>query len=93
MIQQYLDSYVNAESIAEYVVMWIGVKKSGSIESEKSAVIGQLYGGALRLLSNLNGYEEENIDPYDLKEFNELFMSRLDGIEKKVENLLNNKSN
>jgi hypothetical protein len=93
MIQQYLDSYVNAESIADYVVMWIGIKENGSIESEKSAVIGQLYGGALHLLSNLNGYEEENIDPYDLKEFNELFMSRLDGIEKKVENLLNNKSN
>jgi hypothetical protein len=93
MIQQYLDSYVNMESITEYVVMWISIKKSGSIESEKSALIGQLYGGALRLLSNLNGYEEENIDPYDLKEFNKLFMSRLDGIEKKVENILNNKSN
>jgi len=88
MIQQYLDRYVENKIIGNYVEMWASIKKNGSIESEKSAIIGQLYGGALRLLSNLNGYEESNINPYDLEEFNELFMSRLYGIEKRIEKVL-----
>ena len=88
MIQQYLDKYVENKIIGNYVEMWANVKKNGSIESEKSAIIGQLYGGALRLLSNLNGYEESNINKYDLEEFNELFTSRLNGIEKRIEKVL-----
>lgn len=88
MIQQYLDKYVENKIIANYVEMWANIKKNGSIESEKSAIIGQLYGGALRLLSNLNGYEESNINLYDLEEFNELFTSRLNGIEKRIEKVL-----
>ena len=88
MIQQYLDKYVENEIIGYYVEMWANIKKNGSIESEKSAIIGQLYGGALRLLSNLNGYEESNINPYDLEEFNELFTSRLNGIEQRIEKVL-----
>lgn len=88
MIQQYLDSYANDIIIAKYSLIWRSVKERGSVENVKSAIIGQLYGGALRLLSNLNGYEEENINPDDLKQFNELYMSRLDGIEKKIETIL-----
>ena len=88
MIQQYLDKYVENKIIGNYVEMWANIKKNGSIESEKSAIIGQLYGGALRLLSNLNGYEESNINKYDLEEFNELFTSRLNGIEKRIEKVL-----
>ena len=88
MIQQYLDKYVENKIIGNYVEMWANIKKNGSIESEKSAIIGQLYGGALRLLSNLNGYEESNINKYDLEEFNELFTSRLNGIEQRIEKVL-----
>ena len=88
MIQQYLDKYVENKIIGNNVEMWANIKKNGSIESEKSAIIGQLYGGALRLLSNLNGYEESNINKYDLEEFNELFTSRLNGIEKRIEKVL-----
>ena len=88
MIQQYLDKYVENVIIGYYVELWANFKKNGSIESEKSAIIGQLYGGALRLLSNLNGYEESNINPYDLEEFNELFTSRLNGIEQRIEKVL-----
>ena len=88
MIQQYLDKYVENKIIGNYLEMWANIKKNGSIESEKSAIIGQLYGGALRLLSNLNGYEESNINPYDLEEFNELFTSRLNGIEQRIKKVL-----
>ncbi len=90
MLQQYLDKYVEDEMLSNHIKMWAHIKKSGYIKSEKSAIIGQLYGGALRLLSNLNGYEENNINPYDLKEFNELFTSRLGGIEKRISNVLTN---
>lgn len=88
MIQQYLDKYVEEGIIPSYLEMWARIKESGSIESEKSALIGQLYGGALRMLSNLNGYEEDNINPYDLEELNEFFTSRLSGIEKRIEKAL-----
>jgi hypothetical protein len=87
MIQQYIDKYVET-GIPRYLKMWASIKEEGYIDSQKSAVIGQLYGGALRLLSNLNGYEEESINPYDLEEFNEFFNSRLVGIEKRVEKVL-----
>lgn len=90
MIQQYLDKYVEDEMLSNHIKMWAHIKKSGYIDSEKSAIIGQLYGGALRLLSNLNGYEENNINPYDLEEFNELFTSRLGGIEKRISKVLIN---
>ena len=88
MIQQYLDKYTEDGILPNYIEMWKSIKKSGSIESEKSAIIGQLYGGSLRLLSNLNGYEEDNINQRDLEEFNELFKLRLGGIEKRIENVL-----
>jgi len=91
MIQQYLDNYMNDKVLAKYLVIWMDSKKVGSVDSEKSAAIGQVYGGALRMLSNVNGYEEENIDPRDLKEFNNLFMSRLSGLELKIDNILHNK--
>jgi hypothetical protein len=87
MIQQYLDNYVES-GITVYLKMWASIREKGYIDSQKSAIIGQLYGGALRLLSNLNGYEEESIDPYDLEEFNEFFSSRLVGIEKRIEKVL-----
>jgi hypothetical protein len=88
MIQQYLDNYVSDKIIAKYGMIWHNVKEKGSIENEKSAIIGQLYGGALRLLSNINGYEEENINSTDLRQFNELFILRLDGMKKKIETVL-----
>ena len=90
MIQQYLDKYVEEGILPSYIQMWARIKKNGSIESEKSAIIGQLYGGALRMLSNLNGYEEDNINKYDLEELNEFFTSRLSGIEKRIEKVLTN---
>ena len=90
MIQQYLDNYVNDKVLAKYLTIWDDSKKTGLIECEKSAAIGQIYGGALRMLSNLNGYEEENIDPRDLKEFNDLFKSRLYGIESTIDSILLN---
>jgi len=91
MIQQYLDNYVEEGILPVYLEMWARIKKRGSIESEKSAIIGQLYGGALRLLSNLNGYEEDDINQYDLKELNEFFASRLDGMEKRIDEVLTNR--
>ena len=48
MLQQYLDKYVEEGILPAYLEMWARIKKSGSIDSEKSAIIGQLYGGALR---------------------------------------------
>ena len=90
MLQQYLDKYVEEGILPAYLEMWAHIKKSGSIESEKSAIIGQLYGGALRLLSNLNGYEEGDVNQRDLREFNEFFTSRLSGIEKRLEKVLIN---
>ena len=90
MIQQYLDKYVEEGILPSNIQMWARIKKNGSIESEKSAIIGQLYGGALRMLSNLNGYEEDNINKYDLEELNEFFTSRLSGIEKRIEKVLTN---
>lgn len=87
MLQQYLDKYVKT-GIPGYLKMWASTKEKGYIDSQKSAIIGQLYGGALRLLSNLNGYEEDNINPYDLEDFNEFFNSRLVGIEKQIEKVL-----
>lgn len=89
MLQQYLDKYVES-GIPNYIKMWNGIKENGFIDSEKSAIIGQFYGGALRLLANLNGFEEDNINPYDLIDFNDFFSSRLAGIEKQIEKVLNN---
>lgn len=90
MIQQYLDKYVEEGILPAYVRMWAYIKQSGSIESEKSALIGQLYGGALRLLSNLNGCEEEDLNQSDLMEFNEFFTSKLSGLEKRLDKVLTN---
>jgi hypothetical protein len=90
MLQQYLDKYVEEGILPAYLKMWASIKESGTIESEKNAIIGQLYGGALRLLSNLNGYEEGDINQNDLKEFNEFFTARLSGIEKHIEKVLTN---
>ena len=89
MIQQYLDTYIKDKIISRNIEMWMKVKENGSIDSEKSAIIGQLYGGALRLYSNTQGYEEKTIHPDDLHQFNDLFISRLDGLEQKVETVLN----
>ena len=89
MIQSYLDKYVET-GIPGYLKMWASIKKKGYIDSQKSAIVGQLYGGALRLLSNLNGYEEDSINPYDLDDFNEFFNLRLVGIEKQIEKVLTN---
>ena len=93
MIQQYLDKYVEVGILPSYIEMWAQIKGNGSIESEKSAIIGQLYGGVLRLLSNLKGYEEANINSYDLEELNKFFTSRLNGIEKQIEQALTNYKN
>lgn len=87
MIQQYLDTYVET-GVPGYLKMWTSIKEKGYIDSQKSAIIGQLYGGSLRLLSNLKGYEEENINPYDLEDFNKIFNSRLEGIEKRIQKAL-----
>ena len=70
--------------------MWLKSKNDGFIVDEKSAIIGQLYGGALRLYSNTQGLEENGIHSSDLVEFNELFVSRLEGLEKKVDHELKN---
>ena len=71
----------------------IKLKENGSIDSEKSAIIGQLYGGALRLFCNTQGKEEKNIHHTDLTEFNNLFISKLEGLEKQVESVLANNKN
>ncbi|MCW4013798.1 MAG: hypothetical protein NWF07_12550 [Candidatus Bathyarchaeota archaeon] len=89
MIQQYLNKYVES-GMPNYIKMWNGIKDNGLIDSQKSAIIGQIYGGALRLLANLNGFEEDSIDPYDLIDFNDFFNSRLVGIEKQIEKVLTN---
>ena len=91
MIQQYLNKYVES-GVPNYIKMWDGIKENGFIDSQKSAIIGQLYGGALRFLANLNGFEEDSIDPYDLIDFNDFFNSRLAGIEKQIEKVLKKNS-
>lgn len=88
MIQQFLDNYIKDKILSRSADMWKTVKENDSIISEKSAIIGQLYGGALRLYCNTQGIEEKNIHPDDLSEFNELFVSKLDGLEKQVEAVL-----
>jgi hypothetical protein len=46
MIQQYIDKYVEVGILPSYIEMWAQIKENGSIESEKGAIIGQLYGGS-----------------------------------------------
>jgi hypothetical protein len=91
MIQQYLDDYVKDQTLTRSLETWLKTKENKYINDEKSAFIGQLYGGALRLYSNTQGNEEKNIHPLDLKQFDELFMQRLEGLERKIENELNKK--
>ena len=85
MIHQYLDNYIKDKILHKNAEMWRTIKMSGSIENEKSALIGQLYGATLRLYCNTQGIEEKNIEQLNLKEFNDFFISRLDGLEEQVE--------
>lgn len=93
MIQQYIDDYVKDRIFLRSADMWVTINENGSIDSEKSAIIGQLYGGALRLFCNTQGKEEKNIHPTDLAEFNNLFLSKLEGLEKQVRSVLTKNTN
>ena len=88
MIHQYLDIYVKDGLIDKYGDFWALCCEKGLIDSVKSVLIGQLYGGSLRLLSNALGCEEEELRENDLHEFNEIFLSRLEGIEKEIEEII-----
>ena len=91
MIQQYFDNYLSDEVLSQSAKVWLKTRKNGHISDEKSALIGQLYGGAFRLFSNTQGCEEKDLHPKDMNDFNALFNARLEGLEKQVEKILEKK--
>ena len=89
IIQKYIDEYVSNDILKNYVTLWNVVRKDGIIESQKSAIIGQIYGGVSRLLANINSCEEDEITVEDRASLNDIFKLRLVGIETSINVLLN----
>lgn len=92
IIQKYMDGYVSNKVLNNHVALWNIIKKEGIIESQKSAIIGQIYGGISRLLANINGCEEEELTAEDREDLNDIFMLRLVGIETNIDTILNKKT-
>lgn len=92
IIQKYMDGYVSNKVLNNHVALWNIIKKEGIIESQKSAIIGQIYGGISRLLANINGCEEEELTAEDREDLNDIFMLRLVGIETNIDTILNKKN-
>jgi hypothetical protein len=89
IIQRYIDNYVCNNVLNSYVILWDMIKEKGIIESQKSAIIGQIYGGVSRLLANINGCEEEELTVEDRDSLNDIFKLRLIGIETSINLMLN----
>jgi len=89
IIQKYMDDYVRNNILNNYIALWKVIKEDGIIESRKSAIIGQIYGGVSRLLANINSCEEEELTLEDRADLNNIFMLRLVGIETSINTILN----
>ena len=89
IIQQYIVKYVNGGVLLDDLNMWNNSLHENDVD-QKSALLGQVYGGALRLLANLNGVEEEELTPRDREELRDLFSVTVRGIGSAIENMLNN---
>ena len=89
IIQKYIDNYIDDNIIKNNIIIWGDVKEKRIIESQKSAIIGQIYGGARRLLANINSCEEEELTDEDGASLNDVFKLRLIGIETRVNRMIN----
>jgi hypothetical protein len=88
IIHKYIDNYVNGGLLNGDLILW-NHSEHAKLVDVKSALLGQVFGGALRMLANLNGVEEEELSEVDRGEIRELFSSTVKGIEPVVEAMVN----
>jgi hypothetical protein len=88
IIHKYIDNYVNGGLLNGDLILWNHSGHAQLVDA-KSALLGQVFGGALRLLANLNCVEEEDLSDGDRDEMRDLFSSRVKGIETVVEGMVN----